>query len=332
MANFNAIFCAREAKLGYETRLGCLYVSSQVHHSVNKSAKLAAIFPDRIRMIAVDAAYRMDVVKLQEAIEADVAAGLVPFCVVSTCGTTNTGAIDPLQHITTICQKYNLWHHVDGAYGALFGVCDELRDQLRWLAKADSVTVDPHKGLFLPYGTGCLLVRNGTLLRSAHSESAAYLPDQPDPTQFYDPHMHGPDLSRGNPGLRVWMTVKMYGARKLAACIREKRQLAVYACEQFRNIPGIVIIAEPQLSLFAYQLRWPGASAEQRSTATKQLLQRVNDRGRVMLSGCVVAGEYIGRMCVLTFRAHRVNVDMCVEDVRTEAACLLLENGATIAE
>src|SRR4051812_3531896 len=165
MATFNAIVCGRERHLGADIRRGVLYTSDQAHHSVLKSAKLAGVMPDRVRAIPSDDRYRLRVDRLRSWIAEDRAAGLTPFAVVSSAGTTNTGAVDPLEEIATVCRAERLWHHVDGAYGAFFFLCPELKDGvLRGLSSADSVTLDPHKGMFLPYGTGALLVRDGAAL------------------------------------------------------------------------------------------------------------------------------------------------------------------------
>src|SRR4051812_7245069 len=176
MATFNAILCARERHLGAEIRRGTLYTSDQAHHSVLKAAKLAGIMPDRVRAIPCDEHYRMSVALLAEAIRRDRRDGLTPFAVVSSAGTTNTGAVDPLAAIADLCDAEQLWHHIDGAYGAFFNLCDETKPVLRGLSRADSLTLDPHKGMFLPYGTGALLVRDGAALRAAHEATAAYLP------------------------------------------------------------------------------------------------------------------------------------------------------------
>ena len=188
MATFNAIVCARERHLGAEIRRGVLYASDQAHHSVLKSAKLAGVMPDRVRAIAVR---RPVPAARRPAARGDrrriAAPGLTPFAVVSSAGTTNTGAVDPLDAIADVCGAEGLWHHIDGAYGAFFYLCDELRETLRGLPRADSLTLDPHKGMFLPYGTGALLVRDGAALRAAHEATAAYLPAMPHPQDFYDP-------------------------------------------------------------------------------------------------------------------------------------------------
>ena len=166
----------------------------------------------------------------------------------SSAGTTNTGAVDPLNAIADLCAREGLWHHVDGAYGAFFYMCPELRDLMPGLSRADSLTLDPHKGLFLPYGTGALLVRDGAALRRAHEATASYLPNPPEGDDFYDPHQYGPELSRGFPGLRVWLCVKLYGAGRFRAALKEKRSLALEAAARVATVPGIVMVAPPQVS------------------------------------------------------------------------------------
>ena len=324
MAMFNAIACAREQHLGTDIRSGTLYVSSQSHHSISKAARLAGIAHDRVRMIDVDADFRMRVDALQTAITADRAAGLTPFMVFSTAGTTNTGAVDPLERIADLCQREGLWHHVDGAYGAFFHMVPELRPLLAGLSRADSLTLDPHKGMFLPYGTGALLVRRGEALRALHASEAGYLPDNQN--EFYDPAQYGPDLSRGFPGLRVWLTLKLFGTERYRAALLEKRQLAVWAAEQVARIPGIVLDAAPQLSLFAFHLQSPALSTQAaKNAATRALMERVTRRGRVMLTGAQVGERFLGRVCVLSFRTRRAQMDACVEDIACEAAAILAE-------
>lgn len=283
------------------------------------------MLPDRVRTIAVDEAFGMRVDLLEEAIARDRRDGLRPFLVVSSAGTTNTGAVDPIDAVADLCAREGLWHHVDGAYGGFFHACPELRPLLRGLPRADSLTLDPHKGLFLPYGTGCLLVRDPRALRSAHTtgEHASYLPDLPDLDEFYDPSQHGPDLSRGFPGLRVWLTVKLYGAARLRGAIAEKRRLAVDAAQRLAAVPGIVVDAPPQLSLFAFHLAWPGSTLEDRNRTTSALLEDVTGRGRVMITGCTVDGRVLARVCVLSFRTHQRHIDDCVADV-TDAATRLV--------
>ncbi len=330
MAMFNAIACAREKLLGDNIRAGTLYVSSQSHHCITKAAKLAGIAHDRVRMIDVDGDFRMRVDHLERAIAADRAAGLVPFLVFSTAGTTNTGAVDPLNAIADLAARERLWHHVDGAYGACFHLVPELRPLLAGLPRADSLTLDPHKGLFMPYGTGALLVRDGEALRALHSSTAGYLPDNQN--EFYDPAQYGPDLSRGFPGLRLWLTLKIFGAARYRAALAEKRALAVWTAEQIALIPGIVIDAPPQLSLFAFHLQSPALDTlAAQNAATRELMERVTRRGQIMLTGATAGDRYLGRICVLSFRTRREQMETCVQQVGEVVAELLEEAAETKA-
>lgn len=315
MATFNAVLCAREKYLGAEIRRGVLYTSDQAHHCVIKSAKLAGIMPDRVRSIPSDAHFRVRMDALRAAIAQDRRDGLAPFMVVGNAGTTNTGAVDPLDALADLCASEDLWFHVDGAYGAFFQLCDETRVTLQGIERADSLTLDPHKGMFMPYGTGALLVRDGAALRLAHEATAGYLPEMPSPSDFYDPSQHGPDLSRGFPGLRMWLTMKIYGSDAFRHAIAEKRALAVDAYARVSTIPHVVVHGPPELSLFPFHVSWPGATRAQEDEATQAVMGDTSRRGRVMISGAQVAGRYMGRVCVLSFRTHAPQIDALVEDL-----------------
>jgi len=322
MAMFNAIACAREKLLGHDIRAGTLYVSSQSHHCIVKAAKLAGIAHDRVRVIDVDDDFRMRVDELELAIAADRKAALKPFMVFSTAGTTNTGAVDPIDAVADIAARERLWHHVDGAYGAFFHMVPELRPLLSGLPRADSLALDPHKGMFMPYGTGALLVRDGEALRALHSSTAGYLPDNQ--SEFYDPAQYGPELSRGFPGLRVWLTLKIFGAARYRTALAEKRELAVWAAHQVARIPGIVMDAPPQLSLFAFHIEGGALTTlESQNAATLALMQRVTNRGQLMLTGATVGERFLGRVCVLSFRTRRAEMEACVQQLTEETATLL---------
>jgi aromatic-L-amino-acid decarboxylase len=323
MATLSAVVCARERHLGPDIRPGVLYMSDQAHHSVAKSARIAGIMPDRVRSIPSDGRFRMDLEALAEAVANDRREGLQPFMVVSTAGTTNTGAVDPLEAIGEICRREGLWHHVDGAYGAFFLCCRELHELLKGLSAADSLTLDPHKGMFLPYGTGALLVRDGGALRAAYQSSASYLPAASDAEEFYDPSQHGPELSRGFPGLRVWLSLKFFGTAAFRDAIAQKRRLALDACRRLSALPGIVVDAPPELSLMAFHVSWPGASKEDENAATKTMVEQTTRRKRVMITGCTSHGRFMGRVCVLNFRTHERHIDQLVEDVASTIGNLL---------
>src|SRR5262249_13610840 len=166
----------------------------------------------------------------------------------------------------------------------------------------------------LPYGTGALLVRDGAALRAAHEATAAYLPAMPHPQDFYDPSQHGPELSRGFPGLRVWLSVKMYGSAAFRDAIAEKRALALDAACRVAALPGIVIDAEPELSLFASHPAGPGGARAEEGAAPGALMRRTGARGRVMVTGPEAHGRHLGRVCVLSFRPPQPQIDALIED------------------
>jgi aromatic-L-amino-acid decarboxylase len=227
--------------------------------------------------------------------------------------------------VADVCAREGLWHHVDGAYGAFFALCEGVRDVLTGLSRADSLTLDPHKGMFLPYGTGALLVRDGAALRAAHEATAPYLPAMPHPDEFYDPSQHGPELSRGFPGLRVWLSVKLFGAAAFRDAIVEKRALAVDAARRVAALPGVVIDAPPDLSLFAFHITWPSATLAEEDAATKALMERTTARGRVMVTGCTAHGRFLGRVCVLSFRTHDAHINALVEDLAASIEAIVQE-------
>jgi aromatic-L-amino-acid decarboxylase len=344
LANLAAIVSARFTVFGDSgdfTRAR-VYASSQAHHSVTKAVRIAGIPPPNVRTIAVDERLRLDVGALEAAIAEDRAAGLVPLVVVSSAGTTNSGAVDPLAAIAELCRREGVWHHVDAAYGGAFVLCDEGRRRLAGIEAADSITFDPHKGMFLPYGTGCLLVRDGERLRAAHHMHAPYLQDfealdragePPSPTEY------GPELSRDFRGLRLWLPLVLHGAGAFRRALTEKLDLALRLHDGLvaADVP-IEIVDAPQLSTVTWRApRHAGETLAHWNARNATMLARVNARNRVHLSSTVLpapamAGEsgatssrspgegatvpaFTQRACVLSFRTHARHVDACIEDV-----------------
>jgi aromatic-L-amino-acid decarboxylase len=168
-----------------------------------------------------------------------------------------------------------------------------------------------------------LLVADGDALKAAHSATASYMPASPDEPDIYDPHQFGPDLSRGYPGLRVWLSIKLFGAARYRAALAEKRALALDAARRIAAMPQIVIDAPPQLSLFAFHLEWPRSTLAEQNAATRELLERVTRRGKIMLTGCEVDGRYLGRVCVLSFRTRQAQIDTCVQHLAEESEAIV---------
>lgn len=316
LANFTAIVCARHKLLGEDFLDGAIYCSDQVHHSVHKAASLAG-FPARsIRPVGCNERRQLDPAGLRRAVAADRAAGLRPSVLVASAGTVNTGAIDDLGLLADIARDEGLWLHVDGAYGAFFQLTARGRKRLAGIERADSLTMDPHKGLFLPYGTGCLLVRRGEDLRAPHRSEASYLPAMRRDRLDYDFCEHSPELSRDFRGLRVWLSLKIFGRRAFAAALDEKLDLAHEAWSTLRACPYLEVLEEPPLSIVAFRVQ-PARDPDGR--LTRQLLERVLARRRVFLSSTTLGGQFVLRLCILSFRTHRERLGECLEQLQEES-------------
>jgi len=316
ISNFSAIVTARREKLPPDFLSGTIYVSDQTHHSVAKAAMLAGFPPENVRAIPTDDRFRIRPDALAERVAADRAGGAIPFLVVGNAGTTNTGAVDDLRALADFARREGLWFHVDAAYGGFFALTAEGRTTLAGIELSDSVILDPHKGLFLPYGTGCLLVREGGALRRAHALTAEYLPEMREEEEFVDFCQISPELSRDWRGLRVWLPVRLSGIAPFRANLEEKLTLARAAADGVRRMPEIEILAEPQLSIVAFRRSWPGRTVEETNAANRRILERVNARGRVHVTGTMLGPVFAIRICVLSFRTHRDRIDMALEDLR----------------
>jgi len=316
LANFSAVVTARVDRLPEDFLDGTMYVSDQAHHSVVKAATLAG-FPQRnVRIVPSDERFRMRLDALGAAIAKDRRAGYRPFMVVASAGTTNTGAVDDLRGLADLAATEHLWYHVDAAYGGFFALTERGRRVLAGMERADSVTLDPHKGLFLPYGTGSLLVRDGRLLRRAHATEGAYLPAMQDRTEFVDFCQVSPELSRPFRGLRLWLPLRLVGVGAFRDALDEKLDLARHVSRELDRMRGIEVIVEPELSIVVFRASGDGPDAEGTNALNRRLLDAVNRRGRVFLTGTTVGGRFLLRVCVLSFRTHRDRIEQCLEDIR----------------
>lgn len=323
LANLTGIVTARRERLPEDFLAGVLYASDQAHHSVEKAALLAGFPPRNVRTVATDGRYRLRVDALEAAIAEDRRQGRTPFLIAANAGTTNTGAVDPLPELADLAAREGLWLHVDAAYGGFFLLTDEGRRILRGIERADSVVLDPHKGLFLPYGTGALLVRDGAALRRAHSVHADYMPPIQKEDDLVDFCEISPELSRPFRGLRVWLPLKLHGAGPFREALAEKLALTRWATGQLREMPEIEILAEPQLSIVAFRLHPPGAgeaTLDDLNDLNRRFLAAINRRNRVHLTATMLGDRFALRICVLSFRTHQDRMEACLEDLRAAAA------------
>jgi aromatic-L-amino-acid decarboxylase len=313
LANLTAIIAARLTVLGDDFSRATLYCGDQTHHAFQKAAVLAGFPAANIREIPSDAMFRVRVDLMADAIACDRANGFTPFMLCGSAGTTPTGAVDDLSALAQLARSESLWFHVDGAYGAFFMLTERGREAMRGIDEADSIILDPHKTLFLPFGTGALVVRDASVLRRAYSTQADYLPQFQEAAELIDFCEISPELSRDFRGLRVWLPLKLFGIELFRRQLEEKLDLTAWAASELHKIEGIEVVAEPQLSIVGFRLLKPGADLD---ALNHDLIARINARQRVMLTGAVVDGKFVIRICVVSHRTHRDRMEMCIEDIR----------------
>ncbi|MEQ1564741.1 MAG: aminotransferase class I/II-fold pyridoxal phosphate-dependent enzyme [Myxococcota bacterium] len=293
-----------------------VYRSHQAHHSVDKALSVAGFSRASRVDVPTDGSHRMDPRALDRAIRADRDAGNTPLVVVANAGSTAVGAVDDLSAAADVCAEHQVWLHVDAAYGGFFALTERGRAALRGLDRADSIALDPHKGLFLPYGTGCVLARRRADLRAAHAVEASYLPTPDDDPLAWDFADLGPELSRPFRGLRAWLPLMMHGFSAFRAALDEKLDLARTAAEAIRELPNVRMVSEPTLSLFAFSCEPPGLDLDAISRLNHRWLAAVNARRRVFLSGVTQDGRFVLRVCILSFRTHADRAEWLIEDLR----------------
>ena len=228
--------------------------------------------------------------------------------------------MDDLPALDELARREGLWLHLDGAYGGFFALTERGRRTLAGLERADSITLDPHKGLFLPYGTGCLLVRDRAALERAHHIEADYMPRMQEAADLVDFCELSPELSRDFRGLRVWLPLKMHGLGAFRAALDEKLDLARWAAAELGKIDQIEIVAEPELSIVAFRWSPPGLPDDELDRLNRELLERTNARRRVYLTATRLDGRFVIRICVLSFRTHRDRMEAALTDIRAALA------------
>jgi glutamate/tyrosine decarboxylase-like PLP-dependent enzyme len=270
-------------------------------------------------VIATDEAYRMSVEALEQALEEDRRNGVRPWLVVASAGTVDTGAIDPLPAIAELCRRHGAWLHVDGAYGGLFALCDEGRVLLRGIDQADSVALDPHKTLFLPYGTGAALVRDGRLLHEAFSASGEYIRPLGESEVGPSPADLSPELTRHFRAMRLWLPLQIAGVAAFRSAQAEKLALARYFHARLSKIDGWDPGPSPQLSVVAFRYMAENGDVDE---FNERLLKHLQQEGRVMLSGTRIDGSFRLRCAILCFRTHIEHVDEAIDALVDGVAAL----------
>jgi aromatic-L-amino-acid decarboxylase len=317
-AVLTAVLAARERHLGEaDLARARLYVSDQAHLSVQKAARIAGLPRAAVRIVPTRDGRRIDPDAARTAIADDRAAGLVPFLLVGTAGTTNTGVVDPLAELASVAAEQRVWFHVDACYGGFFQLTARGRARLSGIDRADSIALDPHKSLFLPYGTGALLVRDpATLAAAAGDGGGDYLDDIQ--TGALPDYAHlGLELTREHRGLRLWLPLHLHGLAAFRAALDERLDLALHAHAELARYPGLEVLEEPELSIVVFRAA-PGVNGNS-ELATRALLERINASGRVFCSSTRLDGRLTLRLCILALRTHREHVDEALDVIAAAA-------------
>ncbi|MFB6672117.1 pyridoxal phosphate-dependent decarboxylase family protein [Streptomyces sp. NPDC056390] len=321
MATFSATVAARHDRLGEDLTGGTVYTTAFAHHSVAKAARLAGIRAAHIRTVPHTPDLRMDAQAAAAMIRADRDAGLRPFLLVATAGTTDTGTVDPLPQLADLACREDVWFHIDAAYGGFFRLTARGADRLAGIELADSVTLDPHKTLFMPFGTGALVVRDLAALHAAHDGTGSYLQDMGAGSVPDSGHL-GPELTHEIRGLRAWLPLHLHGVDAFREALDEKLDLAEHVHGTLSGVAGLEVPQRPDLSTVIFRIRPADDSqvaAEQADEASRRLLERINGHQRIVLSSTVVDGRYTLRVCVVSHRTHHDRITEALKIITAEA-------------
>jgi aromatic-L-amino-acid/L-tryptophan decarboxylase len=325
MANHTALVVARNHQLQRNIRKEgvasvaapmIMYCSTETHNCVQKSVEILGIGSDNLRKISVNEHYEMRTDELLATLKSDLAKGYLPFCVVASAGTVNTGAIDPLEEILAICKEYNLWLHIDGAYGAVAKLDPQYAERLRVIEEADSIAFDLHKWLYVNYEVGCVLIKNAEAHRNAFSVQANYLLNferglaaGPDPLTNF-----GFELSRGFKALKIWMSLKEHGIQKYARMITQNNAQAEYLAQLIDNQPDLEILAPVSMSIVCFRFCKNGLSETELTAFNKELLMRVQEQGIASPSSTFLNGVFAIRVCIVNQRTRQKDLEVLVRE------------------
>jgi aromatic-L-amino-acid decarboxylase len=305
MANLTGIVTARTALMGDEFAKGVVYVTPHTHHSAAKAARLAGFRSDQVVAIEVDPELRMSVEALEKRISSDRRSGLHPLLVIASAGTTDTGTVDPLNSLADLAESNEMWLHVDGAYGGFFQLTERGRSVLAGIHRADSIALDPHKGLSIPFGVGALIVRDESRLVDAHLGRGAYLRDDDSYNGIRDIASLGPELSRPFRALSVWLPLQFHGVAAFRDALDSSLDLAQHAFERLQGVNGVETTWEPDLSIVAFRFE-----DDDRGRAA---WAAVNAERKEHLSPTIIDGRFVLRFAILNRRTTVDHIDHAID-------------------
>ena len=311
IANMIALTAARDKHQikGAKVEKSVVYLSPQVHHCNMKALRIIGLEDVVIRYLELDAESKIQTSDLSEKINRDKEEGLHPFLVIASAGTTDTGAIDPLKEIAWLSREHGLWYHIDAAYGGFFVLSDERKHLFDGIEMADSLAVDPHKGLFLPFGLGAVLVKDKESVFHSHHHSATYMQDTVEAASAIDPADVSPELTKHFRALRLWLPLQVHGISPFIACLEEKLLLTRYFRNRLQE-EGFEVGPEPDLTVSYFW--WPVAS-DRENEFNKELLKKIHEDGAVFLSSTTIDAKFVIRLAVLSFRTRLETIERAME-------------------
>ena len=313
MANLTALAVARHHRLGDDWGGARVYYSDQTHSSVERALRVLGFAGGQLRKLPSDDNFRLPMAELARAVEADRAAGWCPFCVVANAGTTNTGAVDPFPELAPFCRERGLWLHADGAYGAAALICEDGRAAMSGIEHADSLSLDPHKWLFQPFEIGCVLVRDGRLLRETFRITPDYLQDAhrlKEEVNFCD---LGVQLTRNFRALKLWMSLKVFGAAAFREAVGHGFRLAEMAEAKLREAGCWELAGPAQMAIVAFRYAAPGWEAAALEAVNQRLVQEMIAGGYAVVSSTLLRGRTFLRLCTINPRTTEDDIAGTVE-------------------
>lgn len=315
IANLIALTAARDHHQikGAKIEKSVIYLGEQTHHCIHKALKIIGLEDLIIRHVQVDDRSRMSPEDLNQHIQEDKIKGLFPFMIVASAGTTDTGAIDPLNSIADISQANHLWLHVDAAYGGFFMLTDLKKDRFKGIERSDSLVVDPHKGMFLPYGIGAVLIKNKKAIFHSHHATAHYMQDALEDKGPINPADVSPELTKHFRGMRMWLPLQLHGIKPFAACLEEKILLTSYMRTHLLQA-GFQLGPEPDLSVTYF---WYEPKKTDVNVFNKKLLSFMHEDGRYFFSSTQIKDRFVIRAAILSFRTKLREVDLAIKMIHT---------------
>lgn len=320
IANLIAIITARDARAisGEKINKSVIYLSGQTHHCIQKAIRIAGLNDCPIRYVGIDDQFRMDPVHLRKLVKQDIQNGAQPFMVIASCGSTDTGAVDQFDEIGFIAEEYNLWYHIDAAYGGYFMLCDPLKNIFKGIERSDSIVLDPHKTLFLPYGSGLVIIREGDKIHHSFKHTANYLQDVINDDSNISPADLSPELTKHFRGLRMWLPLMLYGQEVFSACLEEKHLLTKYFHQEIQKL-GFEVGPLPQLSVAIY--RYVPKEGDPNEFNTR-LTKAIQQDGRIYISSTSINDIYWLRIAVVCFRTHLSNIQLYLSILKEKVSVL----------